>query len=87
MQGSIPGTSDARVFAVGRPLFALVQLMAIHRFAGKLLIAELTLVGQFRDCLLHGQVTSGGALGDLDATVGASGRLITESASTMNSRG
>lgn len=52
--------------------------MVQQRVAGEDAGAELALVGQFRDGLLDGEVARRRRLGDLDAAVGARGRLVAQ---------
>lgn len=46
MNWSIPGATNARVFAFSGSLLALLYLMTIQRLAGELLVAVLTFVGE-----------------------------------------
>lgn len=79
MHWPIPRAPDARVFAFGGPLLALLNFVAVQGLAGELLVAVLALVGQLRDRLLHRQVTSGRALGDFHAAIRTGRCLIAQS--------
>lgn len=79
MHWPIPRTPDAGVFALCGSLLALLHLVALQRLARKLLVAVLALAGQFGHRLLHSQVSGGGALGNLDATIWTCCRLIAKS--------
>lgn len=75
-----PLASDAGKLALGRSFFALVALVVLDRLIGELVATVLTLTGQLRDCLLHGQVARRSVLADLGATIRAGRVLITQSA-------
>lgn len=87
MHRSTPLTANAGVFAAGRSLLALVHLVPLERFAGKLLAAVLALVGELRDRLLYGQIAGRRTLRDLNATIRTSRRLVTKSARRDKTRG
>lgn len=79
VQRPLPLAADALEAAGGRPLLALVLLVALQRLAGVLLAAELTFAGQLGDGLLDGQIAAGRRLGDFDAAVRAGGDLVAQS--------
>lgn len=82
----LPQTTDALEFARRWAHVAFALLVALQWFAGENFAAELTFIGQFWDGLFHRQISWSRRLGDLNATVGASGHLVTQSSQRTEKR-